>query len=68
MRKNIFIILILSAILGSCGFEDDDLSFGITSAYFYNQNYNRNIVVGEGLNLKAGIMFSGLVNNNKTGS
>lgn len=65
MRKNIFIILILSAILGSCGFEDDDLSFGKTSAYFYNQNYNRNIVVGEGLNLKAGIMFSGLINSDK---
>ena len=65
MRKNIFIVLILSAILGSCGFEDDDLAFGKTSAYFYNQDYNRNIVVGEGLNLKAGIMFSGLIDNNK---
>lgn len=65
MRKNIFIVLILSAILSSCGFEEETISYGTTSAYFYNQNYNRNIVVGEGLNLKAGIMFSGLINNNK---
>jgi hypothetical protein len=66
MRKNIFIALILSAILSSCGFDDEVISFGTTSAYFYNQNYNRNIVVGEGLKLKAGIMFSGLIDNNKT--
>lgn len=65
MRKNIFIVLILSTILGSCGFEDEVISYGTTSVYFYNQEYNRNIVVGEGLNLKAGIMFSGLVDNDK---
>ncbi len=65
MRKNIFILLILSSILGSCGFEDEVISYGTTSVYFYNQKYNRNIVVGEGLTLKAGIMFSGLTNNDR---
>ncbi len=65
MRKNIFILLVLSVVLGSCGFEEETISFGTTSAYFYNQNYNRNLVVGEGLKLKAGIMFSGLIDNDK---
>ncbi len=59
------ILLILSAVLGSCSFDDEVISYGTTSVYFYNQNYNRNIVVGEGLNLKAGIMFSGLIENDK---
>ncbi len=65
MRKNIFILLIFSVMLSACGFEDDPISVGNASAYFYNQTYNRNIVVGEGLNLKAGIMFSGLINNDR---
>lgn len=65
MKKYIFTVLILSAVLGSCGFEEEVVSFGKTSVYFYNQDYNRTLVVGEGLNLKAGIMFSGLIDNNK---
>lgn len=65
MRKNTFILLILSSILGSCGFEEEVISYGTTSVYFYNQEYNRNIVVGEGLELKAGIMFSGLIDNDR---
>ncbi|MGQ8335470.1 BT_3987 domain-containing protein [Sunxiuqinia sp. A32] len=65
MKRNIFILLILSAILSSCGFDEEVISFGTTSVYFYNQEYNRNIVVGEGLELKAGIMFSGLLNNDQ---
>ncbi|WP_423126822.1 BT_3987 domain-containing protein [Gaoshiqia sp. Z1-71] len=65
MKTDKYILVILLAVLSSCGFEEDVVSFDKTLAYFYNQNYNRNIVVGEGLNLKAGIMFSGLVNNNK---
>ncbi|MFV0378647.1 MAG: BT_3987 domain-containing protein [Mangrovibacterium sp.] len=65
MKKNRFILLILTVVLGSCGFDDEVVSYDYTSVYFYNQNYNRNIVVGEGLKLKAGIMFSGLINNNQ---
>lgn len=65
MRKNIFILLILSGFIASCGFDDEVISYGTTSVYFYNQEYNRNIVVGEGLNLKAGIMFSGELDNTK---
>src|SRR5512145_280173 len=65
MKKNIFLLLILATLFGSCGFEDEIISFGTTSMYFYNQEYNRNIVVGEGLQLKAGVMFSGLIVNDK---
>jgi hypothetical protein len=58
-------LLVLLTVLGSCSFEDEVILYGTTSVYFYNQNYNRNIVVGEGLDLKAGIMFSGLVKNDQ---
>ena len=63
MKRNIFLLLILPFIFSACGFEDEEVSLGTTITYFQNQEYNRNIVVGEGLKLKAGIMFSGLVNN-----
>ncbi|MEL7587455.1 MAG: DUF1735 domain-containing protein [Prolixibacteraceae bacterium] len=59
------ILVVLSVVISSCSFDDEVISYGTTSVYFYNQEYNRNIVVGEGLNLKAGIMFSGLVDNDR---
>lgn len=62
--KKILIILSLIA-MGACGFEDIEPEFGVTSVYFYNQEYNRNIVVGEGLKLKVGSMLTGLVKNDK---
>lgn len=65
MKRNIFIVLAFLASFSSCEYEDEIISYGSTSVYFYNQEYNRNIVVGEGLNLKAGIMFSGLIDNDK---
>lgn len=65
MKRNIFLLLILAIVIGSCGFDEEVISLGTTSMYFYNQEYNRNIVVGEGLHLKAGVMFSGLIVNDK---
>jgi len=62
--KKILIILSL-AVLGACGFEDIEVEYGVTSVYFYNQEYNRNIVVGEGLRLKVGSMLTGLIKNDK---
>lgn len=59
------ITLFIACALSSCGFEEEIISYDYTSAYFYNQEYNRNVVVGEGLRLKAGIMFSGVINNNQ---
>ncbi|UCS94031.1 hypothetical protein KZP23_03075 [Echinicola marina] len=57
------ILIIMLALLSSCGFEDYDIQYGVTSVYFYNQEYNRNIVVGEGLNLKVGSMLTGVLEN-----
>lgn len=65
MKKYTFIIFIMAALFTSCGFEDEEIAFGTTSVYFYNQEYNRNVVVGEGLKVRPGVMFSGLLENNQ---
>lgn len=64
-RLNKFLMAMLAAILtlSSCQYDDYDIKYDYTSVYFANQEYNRNIVVGEGLELKAGVMFGGLINN-----
>lgn len=65
MRTKKFFILIISVLISSCSVEDYDVTFGTTITYFYNQEYNRNVVVGEGLKVKPGIMLSGLLKNNQ---
>ena len=49
--------------LASCNFEDDDLTYPYSSVLFTYQDYTRNIVVGEGLYLNAGIVLAGFVDN-----
>ena len=64
MRNKILVALSIGILtISSCQYEDYDIKNDFTSVYFANQEYNRNIVVGEGLKLKAGVMFGGLVNN-----
>jgi hypothetical protein len=65
MKKYLLILFIAATVLNSCEFDDIDVSYGTTSAFFWNQNYNRNVVVGEGLKFKPGIVLSGLVANDK---
>ena len=55
----------MATLISSCGFDEEEITFGTTSVYFYNQEYNRNVVVGEGLRVRPGIMFSGLLNNSQ---
>ncbi|WP_215224647.1 DUF1735 domain-containing protein [Echinicola shivajiensis] len=57
------ILILLLTLLSACGFEDYDIQYGVTSVYFYNQEYNRNVVVGEGLGLKVGSMLTGVLKN-----
>ena len=67
--KNLFSLLIgfivLAFISGftGCTFNDPDLTYPYTSVLFTYQDYNRNVVVGEGLNLNAGIVLAGVVDN-----
>lgn len=63
MNSYLFALLAAILILSSCQYDDYDLKYEYTSVYFAHQEYNRNIVVGEGLELKAGVMFGGLVDN-----
>lgn len=57
-----FILVVLSGFVG-CTFSDPDLEYSYTSVLFTYQDYNRNVVVGEGLNLSAGIVFAGVLDN-----
>lgn len=63
--KNIkLILLFVSAVaLFSCSFEDDPIEFEYTMVSFPNQDYVRNVIVGEGLELNVGVIFSGIQYN-----
>ncbi|GAB6119479.1 BT_3987 domain-containing protein [Dysgonomonas termitidis] len=63
MKKYLLISVILLGIFYSCGFEEEDVVYPYTSVYLPNQSYNRNIIVGEGLELEIGVIFSGVVDN-----
>ena len=60
-----FLTALLAAIIvfSGCQYDEYDLEYLNTSVYFAHQEYNRNIVVGEGLKLEAGVMFGGLIEN-----
>lgn len=59
-----FILLPAVCVLYSCQFKDEPIQFDYTSVYFVNQEYIRNLVVGEGLAFKPGVQFGGVVKNN----
>lgn len=63
--KNIKLILLFVSTVTffSCSFEDDPIEFEYTMVSFPNQNYVRNVIVGEGLELNVGVIFSGIQNN-----
>ena len=64
MRKYILLLFATAAILSSCHFEDIEPTFD-TIVLFWNQEYNRNIVVGEGLQFSPGIILGGVIDNHK---
>lgn len=63
--KNIKLILLFVSTVTfiSCSFEDDPIQFDYTMVSFPNQNYVRNVIVGEGLEMNVGVTFSGIQNN-----
>ena len=63
MKKIILSLLAVSAFLSSCSFEDEPVRYTYTSLLFANQTYNRNIVVGEGLQIGIGVNLAGLAEN-----
>ena len=59
-------LTVVVAILSySCSFDDNEIVYTYTSVLFPYQDYNRNIMVGEGLSLNVGITLAGVINNNK---
>lgn len=62
--KLVSILTIFGSFI-SCQFDDYNDVYGTTGVYIVNQDYNRNLIVGEGLKLGVGVTLTGLLNNNK---
>lgn len=60
--KGFTVLAVISGFTG-CTFNDPDLTYPYTSVLFTYQDYNRNVVVGEGLKLNAGIVLAGVLEN-----
>lgn len=61
MNKAALYVFALSVlVLGGCRFDDDAVEYPTKAMLFTYQDYNRELVVGEGLKFKLGIVFSGL--------
>jgi hypothetical protein len=65
MKKNKWILslTLIASILASCGYDDELVVFEYTIVKFPNQNYVRNVIVGEGLEMNVGVSFSGVLKN-----
>lgn len=60
MNKSALYAVALSVlVLGGCRFDDDALEYPTKAMLFTYQDYNRELVVGEGLKFKLGIVFAG---------
>lgn len=64
----LFVLLPVIGVLGACQFKDDPIEFDYTSTYFVNQEYIRNVVVGEGLSFKPGVVLAGVIENKSSRS
>lgn len=68
MKKNItlLIIAVLAAwFMQACSFDAYDEQYPTKSVLFTYQSYNRQLVVGEGLEFKIGAVFSGMPENDR---
>lgn len=66
MNINKYLVLLSAvALLQSCGFGKYDIEHPSKKVLFTYQKYNRQVVVGEGLGIKVGFVFSGLPENDR---
>jgi hypothetical protein len=56
-------LVIISVGFVSCQFEYVEETYPNTSVLFIYQNYNRNLIVGEGLQFKPAVNLAGVLNN-----
>ena len=64
--KNLYkaiILFLCGCLAASCGFDDPVTEYPTKSVLFTYQFYNRELVVGEGLRFKLGVVFAGLEKN-----
>ena len=58
-----FVVFSILCGFAGCKFDEYDLKYTYSSVLFTYQDYIRNMVVGEGLKLNAGIVLAGMVDN-----
>ncbi len=65
MKRYLFFIapLLILAVLTSCKFDDEEVAYPSSKMLFTYQTFNRQVVVGEGLDLQIGVVFSGYLEN-----
>lgn len=65
MKKLIFYVCLTAVLSGfaSCTFEDQEDRYEYSTVYFPYQDYNRNVIVGEGLKLRVGVTLTGFMEN-----
>lgn len=68
MKNKIFQIILVffaSFLLFGCQYKDDPVEYPYKQVLFTYQEYNRQVVVGEGLQMKVGFVFAGLNRNDR---
>ena len=60
--QTVAVVVVLSG-MASCQFDDQEDKYNYSTVVFVNQDYNRNLIVGEGLKMKVGVSLVGLVSN-----
>lgn len=63
MKNNKIILIsvcLITLLLSSCSFHDNPTEYPTKSVLFTYQKYNRELVVGEGLKFKLGVVFAGM--------
>ncbi len=67
MKNKALVYLLAFSVLTftGCGFDDDIVEYPTKAMLFTYQEYNRELVVGEGLRFKLGVVFAGLEKNDR---
>lgn len=59
-KSLIYSLAIATFVFAGCGYDDDIVEYPTKAMLFTYQEYNRELVIGEGLRFKLGVVFAGL--------
>jgi hypothetical protein len=71
MKRSIYKVLqsvAVAAVLfgfAACEYGENEIKYTYTTVYFPNQDWKRNVIVGEGLEIGVGVTLTGVIDNTK---